>query len=116
MRGRIIHLNIRLIQINLITIWLDLLLVIAVNDYRKQIRLVSLVSAHIKGRAFPMVGDDDRQSIQPVARKVGPLRINTQHAVRQMHRRESRHQQMTDISHIRIHIVDRILNHIEALA
>ncbi len=55
--------------------------------------------------SFPVAGNHDGESFQtsPVNHAV---RDTAQHAVGQMDGGEGRHQQMTDVPHIGIHIID----------
>ena len=53
-----------------------------------------------------MAGNDQRQTTQTVACKIGSFGINTHHTIGKVHRRIRWYQQMADISHVWIYILD----------
>ena len=81
-RGGIVYIDIVVVQIYLVTVRMDLLMIVAVIDNRLQSGFFPLIRAQVEGGASAVAGHDDRQPAQHVTRKVGTLRINTEHAVR----------------------------------
>ena len=109
LRGCEVYLDLRVVKIHLIAIRAQLLLIVAESDNGSQPRLVALVGREVEGRTLAMVGHDDWQTIQTVAREVGTLGIDAQQAVGQLHRRERGHKQVADVAHIGVHVVHRLL-------
>ena len=90
-RWSIIDLDIRLIQIYLISIRDNLFPIVTILDNRFQTRLLTLIRTQVESRTTSMACHDERQPTQPVSRKITTFGIDTQHAVRQMDGRISRH-------------------------
>ena len=107
-RRREVNLDTLVVQIDLVAIGRNLLLVIMVADDRLARCLGTLTGAEAERRPSAMTGHDEWQPVQAVARIVVPLGIDAQDAVRQVHRRVGRHQQVADVSHIGVHVVHRL--------
>ena len=73
------------------------------------LRRVAHVRAYAEGRALAVVGHDDRQTSNQLRRVVGACRIDTQHAVRQLHGGKCRYEQMADVADVGVHIIDGLL-------
>ena len=105
MRRCILHFNFLVIENHLIIIRFQLLIIIAISYNRT--KFISLIRTQIESRTTTMTSHNQRKTFQLICCIIRPFGIDTKHTIRQVNSRESRHQQVTDISHVRIHIVHR---------
>ena len=99
----IFHRQVVVIQFRFIRIGSQLLIVVCVGTDRLQ--FFSLIGSQVESGAFTMVGDDDGKPIDPFRGIVRPFRIDAEHAVGQLDGRESRNQQVADVTDVRIDII-----------
>ena len=82
-----------------------MLVIVVILYYRRRHR--PLARRQVERRPLTMVGNYHRQPTHILRSIVAALRIDAKHTVGQLHRRECRYEQMTDITNIRVDIVYR---------
>src|SRR5690606_9990750 len=107
MRRSKVYFYLLFIQIHRIRIRGDFFLVIAVWNNRREVFHIPLKRAQIEGGTTPVTGHDERKAMQAITREITALGINTQETIGEMDSRIGRHQQVADVSHIWIYVVDR---------
>ncbi|ERJ64354.1 hypothetical protein HMPREF1555_01877 [Porphyromonas gingivalis F0570] len=111
-RRRKIHLYILLIEQNGIAVRTHRFIVIGIaRNSGDGIRQV-VQRTETKSICSAMRGQQQGQSVHQLRSIVGSYRTHAQHTIGQMHSGKSGNEQMTDIAHIRIHVVHRPLKYV----
>ena len=107
--GGIAHPDLGLKQGRLIEIGTHTLAVVAVAHHFGKAISQATQGADGESRYPTVRSQDDRKPRDLLRRIVRTLGMHTHHPIRQVDGRERRHQQVTDIPHIRVYIINGIL-------
>ena len=108
MRKCILDMRLLIVQGNLLTVRRDLFTIVAVGYNRFYFGLISLIRTQIESRTPSVTCDDQRQTFDHIAREIGTFGVDSKHTIWQMDGWVGWHQQVTNVSHIRVYIVHRL--------